>query len=601
MLLLVTFLLFSLNIAPVLSVSHDSVTTWKVSPKTGSNSDLHGFQESKQYTVKTRDISLACHKEKGTGNICFSGGQCGHFPGHNLGDILHCREQRLVISNCYCATYNEEKDLLEVGSCLINCGFIRVKKDSNRVYVLLPQFASELDEFFCDEHYKRTGTLCGRCQNGSHPLTYSFDMNCVQCNNLHLSLFKFFSFVFLPLTVFYFVVLFFRISVTTSLRGFLLFSQIGSFPAMARFLIHGSIARHGTQKAVRYLLMLHGIWNLDFFRSLRLDICLGLDTLPTLALDLAVGIYPLILMVISYLMINLYDRNFAPLVCMWRPFRVLFGLLQRNWHIRTSLVDSFSTFFLLSNIKFLSVSFDLLAPAIVYQVPLSDPFNYSASWRVYNDVGLQYFGPTHLPYAILSIMVLVLFVLLPVLLLILYPFAWFQRLLNKAPFRWHVILHTFVDSFQGCYKNGTEPGTRDFRWFASVYFILGFVLVIFGTLNLDDLYFTYSSIILVFVCILLVTLQPFKPEFSHYTITNLTFILFLSLWLVHLIGLVVTFLHMPTLFHYLLVTTVFVSSFPILYISTIILHWLFRRRKFGWEFVRRVSAWRRGYDWWVLE
>jgi hypothetical protein len=28
-----------------------------------------------------------------------------------------------------------------------------------------------------------------------------------------------------------------------------------------------------------------------------------------------------------------------------------------------------------------------------------------------------------------------------------------------------------IDAFQGHYKDGTEPGTRDCRWFAGIYFL----------------------------------------------------------------------------------------------------------------------------------
>ncbi len=53
---------------------------------------------------------------------------------------------------------------------------------------------------------------------------------------------------------------------------------------------------------------------LNFFRSFDLGICLGTGTLATLALDLALGVYPLLLMILSYIMIRLYDRNFLPLM-----------------------------------------------------------------------------------------------------------------------------------------------------------------------------------------------------------------------------------------------------------------------------------------------
>ena len=53
---------------------------------------------------------------------------------------------------------------------------------------------------------------------------------------------------------------------------------------------------------------------------------LGTDTLQTLALELIVGAYPLLLMVVSYFLMKLYERKFRLL---WEAF---FGLFQENWH-----------------------------------------------------------------------------------------------------------------------------------------------------------------------------------------------------------------------------------------------------------------------------
>lgn len=46
---------------------------------------------------------------------------------------------------------------------------------------------------------------------------------------------------------------------------------------------------------------------------------------------------------------------------------------------------------------------------------------------------IPHFGSAHLPYAILAIAVLVMLVLL------LYPFRCFQKLLNALPVRWHIL------------------------------------------------------------------------------------------------------------------------------------------------------------------
>ena len=58
----------------------------------------------------------------------------------------------------------------------------------------------------------------------------------------------------------------------------------------------------------------YGIWNLDFFRFYDLGLCLKTDTLATLSLDLAIAIYPLILIAFTYFLIQVYDANFIIVV-----------------------------------------------------------------------------------------------------------------------------------------------------------------------------------------------------------------------------------------------------------------------------------------------
>ena len=154
-----------------------------------------------------------------------------------------------------------------------------------------------------------------------------------------------------------------------------------------------------------------------FFRPFYSDLCLGLDVLPTLALDYVIAVYPLLLMIITYLLVVLHDRNYRVITIMWKPFRVMCSLFKRNWNVKTSIIDAFTTFFFLSNIKFLSVSFDFLIPTQVFWL-YPDHYNYTLGLYYAGDI--EYFGKEHLPYAILAIVVLCVFVLLPSMLLALY-------------------------------------------------------------------------------------------------------------------------------------------------------------------------------------
>ena len=123
---------------------------------------------------------------------------------------------------------------MEAGQCIYNYNTY------DGMYNDLPRNKSELNDFMCSNKTElhRTGTLCGKCQDGYYPLAYSYDMTCVQCPNGKSNWWKFVLAAFLPLTMFCFVTLFFKINVVSSrFQGFLFYSQMISMPAMIRVLM----------------------------------------------------------------------------------------------------------------------------------------------------------------------------------------------------------------------------------------------------------------------------------------------------------------------------------------------------------------------------
>ncbi len=155
---------------------------------------------------------------------------------------------------------------------------------------------------------------------------------------------------------------------------------------------------------------------MDFFRTFMPPICRNISTLQVHALDYAIAVYPLGLIVLTYMLIQLHARGCMPLVVLWLPFKKCYTLLQ------TTVIDVFSTFLVLSYVKLSSVSFYLLDPTHLYDVR-----GESRGLYLYFDANIKYFGREHLPYGILAIFVSLFFLLLPVLLLLLYPLKIFQR------------------------------------------------------------------------------------------------------------------------------------------------------------------------------
>ena len=94
----------------------------------------------------------------------------------------------------------------------------------------------------------------------------------------------------------------------------------------------------------------------------------------------------------------------------------------------------------------------------------------NSSLVMYYDSTVEFFSKDHLPFAALNICMILVFITLPTLVLLLYPTRIFRKCISCCGFRrWHT-LHTFVEAFQGHYKDGTN-GTRDFRIVSALYLV----------------------------------------------------------------------------------------------------------------------------------
>ena len=523
------------------------------------------------------------------GLFCMSGKcECGQYQYPQ--DITICDKHSLSILNYVCATFDEEKKVVQIGSCLYNSGTEKDERMQHRsLYTSFHLNASDLNNATCG-NFERNGTLCGKCRTGYYPRAYSFDLTCIECSNIGWNWAKYIMVAYLPLTIFYFIILFFKINVTSSfLLAIVSFCQGFASPLLARMIL-----MYHLELPVNVLLKLmfsvYGIWNLDFFRPFYSDICLGIGILPTLALEYVIALYPFLLMIITYLLIVLYDKNYKVIRFLWRPFQAVFSLFKDNWNIKTSVIDAFATFFLLSNMKLLCVSFDLLIPTSVYELHRD---HVSFTLRLYYAADIHYFDSQHCPYAILALIMLSVFVLIPVTILALYPFAFFQRFLNRFPFRWY-ILHTFMDAFQGCYKNGTEPGTRDCRWFSSTYYICRLFLFILYAFNLNMVNILLAVLILMLYSFLATTVEPFKASLIYHNRIFTVFIQLSALFGILLLGVSLSAGFMHKFFHLFSCLSVIIALAPFLCTVVIVARLIFKSKQ-GFKLFHRVKAWRNGY------
>ena len=190
------------------------------------------------------------------------------------------------------------------GACVYSCGGF-----GHHIYrVLLRNLNAMNFPIYSSLH--RTGILCGDCENNRKSPVLSYNLNCIDCPNASRNWWKFFLYGFGPLTLFYLFVLLFNINVTSShLYGVVLFSQLISIPQYTRvfMLVLQSHGHPLFATVTKFTLPLYSIWNLDVLRSLFPHICLNVNTLQALALEYSIALYPLFLIVVSYMSIALHD------------------------------------------------------------------------------------------------------------------------------------------------------------------------------------------------------------------------------------------------------------------------------------------------------
>ena len=413
---------------------------------------------------------------------------------------------------CFCMTYSYSQKGVVIGHCIIACGLPRI------YHTIRSNSSDMLNQEICGL-YNREGQLCGQCIQYHAPPVYSYSLKCVPCKRKHFyqNLVKYLAVSFVPLTVFYVVVMLFRISVTSGpMVAYVLLSQIVGSPILIRLLLqpkYQPIPFLGL--AEKFGITSYSVWNLEIMRIIIPEFCLHpkMNTLDMLALDYFIGVYPMMLILLTYLAVSLHDRS-SFIVFLWRPFYKCFNCIRKEWDIRGSLIQGFATFTILSYVKILNVSFDILTPTYVSGT------NGTKSLYVYYAGTIPFLGKDHLPYACLAIVAFSLLNLMPVILLLLYPIRKFRRILEY--FKLHTqVLYSFMDAFQGCYKY--RP--LDCRYFAGLYLLLRILQLTCFCILKDPSYLGLTGFLLLITAMLVIYVKPYKND-THNKIDIGFFLLF---------------------------------------------------------------------------
>ena len=427
--------------------------------------------------------------------------------------------QEIRLSAGICMTYNDDTEEVSVGKCPYAVFDERYAALQKEGYVYVPKNVSDLNQFMC-ESWGREGYLCSDCIDGYGLTIANVFSKCIKCKlPRKLAWLFYFMLELIPLTVLFFIVSVFRISLAKPpMNALVLFSQV----ALALLFTHTHQFHPPYVKDSPWLKGLHrlylvvlGIWEITLTRFIETitDFCVDpkINIQQAFTLTQIQSLFPLVLIALTSLVIELHARNCRIIVWLWKPFHKHFVCCTRVWNSKLSLIDVFSTYLLLSYSRFVVQMYYIYS----FQCPYKLSNEQCYTTRLLYNPSVSYFDAVnYFPYALVFLIFFII-ALPPVLLLALYQFRPFQKVSQcTGLYRSHII-HTFVDLFHGCYKDGTS-NKYDLRFTASLYLLTRVLLLlclIFCNFTTWASCQTVWVFLIVFLLLLFIALvRPYKDQ-----------------------------------------------------------------------------------------
>eukprot|EP00731_Ephydatia_muelleri_P035432 Em0124g2a len=445
-------------------------------------------------------------------------------------------------------------------------------------YIYLPLNATALDSVVCAPN--RMGFVCGECVPSYAPSINDDAYSCVPCDSAQLegNVFKYIGIVFVPLVLFFLVIILFNVKLTTGpANAFILFGQaiVSSFDAtFSSQLTIGSDIYKGTMVYFKSCSFIYRVFNLDFFAYLLDPFCIGtqLSTLDVIELNYVVAIVPCAMILIVMACYQMTKLTCMVKICCWNRRHDNRGnqKLSCTKAISFSPILAFAAFLLLSYNKV-----SITASKVLSQVRFRDASGLDIG--VTRSYYAAQYDSGYWRYALPSSFITVLIIVLPIILLG-FPVRLFEKCISRVP---AIMKHypadkinIFLDAFQGCFLDNR-------RYFASAYFFFRLIVnVVFIFLPSVSLQYTCQQFLCIAMVALIVFLQPYKVVAYNFIdiliFSNLAFISILN-------GYIIQYssdLNQREIINALLVIFSILISLPLIYmVAYLIWHFLVEPKK----------------------
>ena len=327
-------------------------------------------------------------------------------------------------------------------------------------------------------------------------------LTCVKCKDYPLGILVFILIEILPITLLVILIIILNIQLTNgSINGVVFYSQMTAII----FSLNG-LNNQDTAILQHLGAIPCSIFNLDFTPFLyNYPLCIAPHMSPLEAISFwyVIGFYPLLLLLLIYVWIILYDKGFKCVVFITRPFHRCMARFWSMTGIEPSLTNSIASIYILSFTQLTATSFKI--------------WSFNNNTEFYYDAEQDEKG--HGFAMSFAILVLLIVILLPTLCIQLYPFKWFHKLLDCLRLRKQLLI-SLGDVFTGPYKNRSE-NTFDYRFMAGLYLLARIIILSQFMFGISKYYllaipiaqaccsFILAAIVLIF--------RPFKKSIHNFT------------------------------------------------------------------------------------
>ena len=157
---------------------------------------------------------------------------------------------------------------------------------------------------------------------------------CLECLGSIYGWLLYFTLILVPVTLFFLVIIACNIRATAAhMNAFICTVQISLYSINS---VTSGVFHTNFDKFVMTLL---GIWNLDFFQYIFPPFCIdeNYSTLRVLSFGYINAFYPLALLIITYICIELYGRNYRLFRAVWLPFGLCLYFIQKYISVKCEI------------------------------------------------------------------------------------------------------------------------------------------------------------------------------------------------------------------------------------------------------------------------